>query len=1785
MRAICKPNICSIKVCKANPRLRHKHEKRQISLMNINRFYSMLVLLCLFFTAQRASAQCSYDLSVLFSDIYCFGGQGAIDLVVEGSTGPYTYVWSNGQTEEDIAGLLEGTYTVTVTDVGGCSSIFTQNITSPAEPLSLVLNDEGLISCQNPQSDIVPDISGGNVPYSFFWSNGSTNDVLPVGVPGTYTVTVTDAGNCTITAQKAIQASPNFPIADAGPSDVYLDCAGGLNKIGGPGTSTGPQFVYQWSTFLGVIDPGADPNQQTLEVTAWGNYELRVTNILEGCWASDLVFVNLLGPLPTATAQSPVILDCGTTQVFLNAIGSSSGPNFSTVWSTGDGHIVSGANTLSPLVDAPGTYILTVTNALQGCVNRAKVIVTDQNQNFVKAGSDTGIPCAGGMITLDGSGSASGPQYSYQWSTVDGNVVSGATSLNPGVDQAGIYVLKVTDEQTSCTKMDTVQVFPGPIIPPQDFSVVGINCDRTVAILDCNMNQGTAPYSYLWSNGETQAAIFNGNLDFTITVSDATGCKYYGAIEGEPPSMSLSAYSTAANCAAGGNGTINLIVDNTYAPIIYLWNNGATTQDLNSLNAGTYIVTVTFGSSCTQTFSVGVANATDLSLSTIITNANSCAGLLGSIDLTVTGGMAPYVYAWSNGELNEDLSMLDAGTYTVTVTDATGCSPTMEATIGDTPPFTLSINSTPANCGQNDGAVDLSVTGGTGPFTYFWSNGETNQDMINLAPGIYMPTVVDATGCSQTSSTTVEEVSNLVLSAIPTHASCNGFDGAVDLTATGGTAPYQYIWDNGATTEDINNVPMGDYDVTVTDVLGCTKTTNAIVNQLSDVVITPTVVDATCTGVCNGSVDLALANGTAPFTFLWSHGSTDQNLANHCPNTYTVVVSDANGCTQSASVTIGQTSDFAMSTSVTDATCFGACDGSIDLTVTGGVFPYTYDWSNSSTAQDLDNLCAGTYSIIVTDAIGCLEKSILTVNQPTNLVVNMVVTNISCFGGNDGGIDLTVTGGTGPYTYDWAHIPGTNNPADPNNLSGANYSCTITDSNGCTKAINMAIGGFTALSLSNTTNNVLCFGGNNGSIDLSVSGGAGSYIYFWSTNSTANDLIGLAAGTYTVTVTDLNGCSKTLSATVSQSTAITTSGIVNQASCSGNSDGWIDISTIGGIPPYTYLWSNGSALQDLQNLTSGTYTVTITDANGCTATSSYTITQSAGGNCGAIKGLVFHDEDESCSFDFPEPGLTGWIVRAEGTNDTLYGVTDAQGKYLLGVPVGTYAMKVLIPNGLWSVCPGGPSVTVNMAGDTVSGGDFPVQSIFICPALTVSLGTSQLRRCFSNNYYQVEYCNTGTAIAEDAYITVVLDPLLTALSASVPYTDLGSNAIQVQVGDLGIGECGMFNIQVYVSCNAQLGQTHCTEVFIYPDTLCVPTNANWSGANVNVSSLCSTDSLRFTIQNTGKAGMASSSNYIVVEDGIMFRTGTVAPLGENESMQVVVPANGSTWRLEVEQAAFHPFSSPVGLSVEGCASTLPFSLGFVNQFSQPDEPPTVDIDCTTNIGSFDPNDKYGYPVGYGADHYIRPGTDIEYLIRFQNTGTDTAFRVEIIDTLSTWLDPASIRFGASSHPYRYDLNGEGIVHFIFEDIILPDSNINEVASHGFAKFIIKPRLDVPLETRIENTAAIYFDFNDPVFTNTTFHRLGENFVTVGLWQPEKPEASVVAVPNPFNEQTILEIKGLAKSTGLNLQVFDLQGRVVREMESENGLFLLKKGDWPSGIYLFKITQNGQLVGNGKLMAE
>jgi uncharacterized repeat protein (TIGR01451 family) len=288
--------------------------------------------------------------------------------------------------------------------------------------------------------------------------------------------------------------------------------------------------------------------------------------------------------------------------------------------------------------------------------------------------------------------------------------------------------------------------------------------------------------------------------------------------------------------------------------------------------------------------------------------------------------------------------------------------------------------------------------------------------------------------------------------------------------------------------------------------------------------------------------------------------------------------------------------------------------------------------------------------------------------------------------------------------------------------------------------------------------------------------------------------------------------------------------------------------------------------------------------------------------------------------------------------------------------------------------------------------------------------------------------------------------------------------------------------------------------------------------------------------------------------------------------------------LEVEQEPFHPGLSRPASVVEGCNASTTFSTGLVNVFPPDDADKFIDIDCRVNTAAYDPNDKQAVPTGYGAAHYVAPNTPLEYTIRFQNTGNDTAFTVVLRDTLSAWLDPATVRPSASSHPYTWNLSGTGYLTFTFDNILLPDTATNLDASHGFIKYAIWPKDSVPLESVVLNRAGIYFDFNPPIITNETMHTLGKNFLVSSTWQPARAQYRVQVTPNPMGDEARLEVLGLPDRLGdFRLQVFDLQGNVVRDLSATTPFFVLKKENLPVGMYFFRVLEEGKLVGSGKLI--
>lgn len=562
----------------------------------------------------------------------------------------------------------------------------------------------------------------------------------------------------------------------------------------------------------------------------------------------------------------------------------------------------------------------------------------------------------------------------------------------------------------------------------------------------------------------------------------------------------------------------------------------------------------------------------------------------------------------------------------------------------------------------------------------------------------------------------------------------------------------------------------------------------------------------------------------------------------------------------------------------------------------------------------------------------------------------------------------------------------------------------------------------------------------------------------------------------------------------------------------------------------------------------------------------------------ALAGRVHLDPEADCLPDPGETPLNGWLVRAEGQY-TFYDITDADGHFFMPVDTGSYEVTVFPQGPYWEMC-NSPANIVAM-GDTLAL-DFPAQPQADCPFLSVDISAPLLRRCFDNVYF-VHYCNHGTAAAEDAYVEVTLDPYLEYVSSSIPFTIQDGNTFTFPVGDLAIGECGSFQITAYLDCDSTvLGQTHCTEAHIFPDSLCTPPASLWDGASISAEAQCTGDSVVFFIINNGEGAMAAPLEYIIIEDQIVLMQGQFQ-LGPMETMETAVEATGATLHLEAQQSPGHPSGRPsAGATAEGCGGWL--SIGLFTQWANEGGDLFTDTDCQENIGSYDPNDKTGFPSGFTEEKLIEPGQELEYLLRFQNTGTDTAFTVVVADVLPPELDLTTLRPGASSHPYSYSIDQEGRPLFTFNDILLPDSTTNLEASNGFVRFRIAQQPGLPLGTEIANKALIYFDFNEPVETNTEIHRLGVVFPWgLSNTQYYAPVVSRVrVVPNPLSGSAWLEVEGVAPGA-LRLWVTDLSGRVIRQEEAFGTGFEFRRGGLPAGLYFFRIEREGVVLGMGRMV--
>ena len=578
-------------------------------------------------------------------------------------------------------------------------------------------------------------------------------------------------------------------------------------------------------------------------------------------------------------------------------------------------------------------------------------------------------------------------------------------------------------------------------------------------------------------------------------------------------------------------------------------------------------------------------------------------------------------------------------------------------------------------------------------------------------------------------------------------------------------------------------------------------------------------------------------------------------------------------------------------------------------------------------------------------------------------------------------------------------------------------------------------------------------------------------------------------------------------------------------------------------------------------------------------------------NCNTLTGNVYADLNENCIWDSTEFHRQGLLVSANNGSMTYYGLVDSTGTYSIIVPNGTYTLEIYL-DPYWGISPCAIAMyshTFNVGMPETATYDFPLSADILCQNLWVDIATPSLLRCFENDY-AVSYCNTGTLNADSAYIEILFDDYLTPLSSTIPWeVPVVGNLYRFHLGTVPIGECGNFSVTTLVDCDSTvLGQTHCVEAHIFPDSICEPPSPLWDESSIRIEEECITeDTVKFTVRNLG-ADMLAPGGLFVVEDAV-FRLDTSVEISGGSELIFTYPTNGSTFTCAFEQSQHHPGNSNPLVSVEGCGTNSSglFSLGYVTIYPQDEGDDFIAIDCQQNVGSYDPNDKTGYPMGFGEDHEILDSTELEYKIRFQNTGTAAAQRVVIRDTLAEEFDLTTVETGASSHSYTFDIYGDRILEWTFENIQLPDSGTNEPASHGFVNFRVSQRPGNVPGTVLNNSAAIYFDFNDPIITNETWHMISDIigvYIEDSLITDVEPvtHLGLKAYPNPSASRVNFELLDIGRSN-FQFEVLDANGRMVLQTKYQNtDRFVFDRTALVDGMYLFRIITDTGKFAAGKL---
>ncbi len=1203
---------------------------------------------------------------------------GNIALQLNGGTPPYVISWggpaSGSATTSSssylIPGLSSGNYSVQVLDAAGCLAYEILQINNSSDALSATFSALG--SCAATGS-IGVQVHNGRPAYSISWSgpvsgSASTSNyyfTIPQLPTGNYMVQVTDAGGCSRSGMVSVHAGGSFQVA-ATVNNAGCGQSGsiGLSMSGSPG----PYHII-WA---GPVSGSASTANATYTITnvPAGAYAVLVT-AANGCQSSQSVTVANSGGGLIFTLM-PIDPSCQTCAAIWIDIYNGQGP-YTVVWSgPTPGSVVTSQTNFDVYCVNPGTYTVTITDA-SGCSGTGTVVIENSATNLQVTATPTHIVCGsnnlGSVLFHIANGQA---PYRVQWvGPVSGSWMTSLQVFSIYNLPPGSYNFTITDAENCVITIPVhIQFALGLVVTP---SPGPCGLPGSLAV---QYTGGLPPYTVSWT-GPASGSATTANTSFSInnlpagvysvSVSSADGCS-------QTVQSNLVA-TTGVVCTAvaqpglcGANGSIHVGITSGQPGFTVQWSGpvsgSATTQNffynISNLPSGTYVVTVRDANGCQCSHTVTLSNQPNNLQLTAVPMPGVC-GQPGQIHLGMTGSSGPYAIVWA-GPVNGSASTsnaffnilnLPSGTYTITVTDAQGCSRAQTVHLNNNiNNLHITAVAVPGICGQ-PGQIHVGMSGGTPPFVVSWtgpvsgSASTTNAfyNILNLPSGTYTITVTDAQGCSRSQTVSLNNTPNTVNLVITPVPGVCGLNGSLWVDIIGGSAPWHLSWNGPATGSitlqvngyNIPNLPSGTYTVTVVDAQGCTRTVTATLNNGAN---TLHITAVAIPGVCGqtGQIHVGMTGGTAPFTVVWagpvngsaSTGNAFYNIVNLPSGSYTITVTDAQGCARTQVVVLNNTPNTLQITAVPAP---GVCGqpGQIHIGITGGTSPFTVAWtgpvsgsaSTGNAFYNIVNLPSGTYAITVTDAQGCSRSQTVTLNNSLNtLQLNASAVPGIC--GQPGQIHLGIGGGTGPYAIVWSGpMNGSANTGSTSysipNLPSGTYTVTVTDAQGCIRSQNVTLNNGPAITLTATGVNGIC--GQNGSIQLTMGGTAPPYTLSWtgpvSGSATASGsnftITNLPAGTYTITAGSGPNCTATRTVTLNNGTAFQMTASAVPGICVPN--GSIMLTLTGGAPPVAIIWngpvsgsaSTSSGTYTIPNLPSGTYVITGTTAQNCTDTETITL--------------------------------------------------------------------------------------------------------------------------------------------------------------------------------------------------------------------------------------------------------------------------------------------------------------------------------------------------------------------------------------------------------------------------------------------------------------------------------------------------------------------------------------------------------------------------------------------------